>query len=147
MVKAGGFDILAHLDLVKKNNGKLRFFSPQEGEYIKLVDETADVIAQARSTIPSPEGGPGSPVMGLIVEVNTGGLNRGYIDEPYPSLAILRLLKERDIPLTINADAHAPEHLDGGYETAREAIQNAGCGAALVFKGRKDGMAVWRPGR
>jgi histidinol phosphatase-like PHP family hydrolase len=62
-------------------------------------------------------------------------------------LAILRLFKERNIPLTINADAHAPEYLDGGYETAREAVQNAGCNAALVFKGREDGMAVWQPGR
>jgi histidinol-phosphatase (PHP family) len=136
MISAAGCDILAHLDLVKKNNNRLKFFSPQDPEYTKLLVKTADTIAQARA---APVGG--SPP---IVEVNTGGIIRSYTSEPYPSLAILRLLKERNIPLTINADAHAPEHLGGGYETAWEAMQQAGYSAVMVFNGRKDGMAVWQ---
>jgi len=136
MVNAGGCDILAHLDLVKKNNNRFQFFSPHDPEYTKLPVKTADTIAQARS----------APVDGKlpIVEVNTGGIIRSYITEPYPSLAILRLLKERNIPLTINADAHAPEHLGVGYETAWTAMQQAGYSAVMIFKGRKDGMAVWQ---
>jgi histidinol-phosphatase (PHP family) len=150
MISAAGCDILAHLDLIKKNNGQFQFFSSQSPEYTKLLVKTADAIAQARAALqkaPPQEGAPSAPVDGKlpIVEVNTGGIIRSYTTEPYPSLAILRLLKERNIPLTINADAHAPEHLGGGYETAWEATQQAGYGAVMAFRGRKDGMAVWQP--
>jgi histidinol-phosphatase (PHP family) len=140
MVNAGGCDILAHLDLVKKNNDRFQFFSPQEPEYTKLLVKTADSIAQVRTASFTPANG-----RLPIVEVNTGGIIRSYTAEPYPSLAILRLLKERNIPLTINADAHAPEHLGIGYETAWAALQQAGYSAVMVFQGRKGGMAVWQP--
>ena len=155
MINAAGCDILAHLDLVKKNNGQFQFFSPQDPEYTKLLVKTADAIAQARegsartamektalqkSASPAPAGG-----RLPIVEVNTGGIIRSYTAEPYPSLAVLRLLKERNIPLTVNADAHAPEHLGGGYETAMASIQQAGYSAVMVFQGRKNGTAVWQP--
>jgi histidinol-phosphatase (PHP family) len=119
--------------LIKKNNARFQFFSPKNPEYAKLLIKTADAIAQARAA-------PGPPV----VEVNTGGIIRAYTTEPYPSLDILRILKERDIPLVVNADAHVPEHLGGGYETAWETMRQAGYGSAAVFQGRKDGMAVWR---
>jgi len=138
MVNAAGCDILAHLDLVKKNNGQFRFFSPRNQEYAKLLVNTADAIAQARAaSAPANKRLP-------IVEVNTGGIIRSYTPEPYPSFAVLRLLKERDIPLTINADAHAPDHLGGAYEIAMAAIQQAGYSAVMTFNGRKDGAAVWQ---
>jgi histidinol-phosphatase (PHP family) len=138
MVNAAGCDILAHPDLIKKNNEKFPFFSPEDPEYIKLLEKTADVIMQAQEKTAS---GGRLPV----VEVNTGGLIRGYTAEPYPSLAIMRILRERNIPLTLNADAHAPEHLDGGYEAARELMRQAGYGGILIYKGRKNDMEaeIW----
>jgi len=139
MVSAGGCDILAHLDLVKKNNDRVHFFSQKDPAYEKLAVTTADVIASARSSGKPAAGGRSS-----IVEVNTGGIIRGGMAEPYPSTAILRLLRERNIPLVINADAHAPDHLGGGYETAREAMLQAGYGAVLFFEGRNNEQAVWR---
>jgi len=136
MVNAGCCDILGHFDLVKRNNERRPFFSPEDPEYAKLTVATADVIRSARSA--AKDGN--HPV----VEVNTGGIIRGRMSDAYPSLSILRLLKERDIPLTINADAHAPDHLGGAYETAREAMRQAGYGVNLLFKGRNNGKASWR---
>jgi len=133
MVNAGGCDILAHLDLIKRNNDRVRFFSPEDPAYEKLAAATADVIASARGKM----AGGKLP----IVEVNTGGIIRSRIAEPYPSCAILRLLRERNIPLIITADAHAPDHLGGGYETAREAMLQAGYGAVLFFEGSSNGQA------
>jgi histidinol-phosphatase (PHP family) len=135
LISAGAYDILAHLDLIKKNNAQFRFFSPEDTAYTKRLTETADLIAAA-----SPAGADRR----LIVEVNTGGIIRGRTADPYPSLAMLKLLRERNIPLTINADAHAPDHLGGVYETAREAMVQAGYGTMLLFEGRQKGKAVWR---
>jgi len=151
MVSAGGCDILAHLDLVKRNNERRRFFSPDDPAYQELVVATADAIASARDAHLHRAADGKNPVAGEkpvingrppIVEVNTGGIIRGGMAEPYPSTAILRLLKERNIPLMINADAHAPDHLGGGYDAAREAMRQAGYGALLFFEGRNNGQAV-----
>jgi len=141
MVSAGGCDILAHLDLIKRNNDRLRFFSPDDPAYEKLAAATADLIASVRSRAADGKhlaadgkktAADGKhPILNErppIVEVNTGGIIRGGMAEPYPSLSILRLLRERDIPLMINADAHAPDHLGGGYDAAREAMRQAGYG-------------------
>jgi len=128
MVNAGGCDILGHLDLVKRNNERKSFFSPEDPAYEKLAVTTADVIAAARG----------------VVEVNTGGIIRNRMADTYPSLSILCLLKERDIPLTITADAHAPEHLGGAYDKASETMRQAGYGAVLFFEGRNNGKAAWR---
>jgi histidinol phosphatase-like PHP family hydrolase len=56
---------------------------------------------------------------------------------------MLRLLKERNIPLTINADAHAPDHLGGAYGTAAADMRKAGYTAMLVFESRA-GKTLWR---
>jgi len=146
MVNAGGCDILAHLDLVKRNNDRLRFFSPDDPAYEKLAAATADVIASVRGARPHRAAGGKLPVAGgspPIVEVNTGGIIRSRMADAYPSLAILRLLRERNIPLVITADAHAPDHLGGGYDKAREAMRQAGYGEVLFFEGH-NGQAVWR---
>jgi histidinol-phosphatase (PHP family) len=133
MAAAGGYDILAHLDLVKKNNARFRFFSPEDSGYTKRLVETADIIAAAHAAPRHP-----------IVEVNTGGIIRKRTADPYPSLALLKLLHERNIPLTVNADAHAPDHLGGAYETAWEMMRQAGYRSALLFEEKKDGKASWR---
>jgi histidinol-phosphatase (PHP family) len=133
MAAAGGYDILAHLDLIKKNNAQFRFFSPDDSDYIRRLTEAADIIAAAHAAPRSP-----------IVEINTGGIIRGRTADPYPSLEMLKLLRARNIPLTVNADAHAPDHLGGAYETAWESMRQAAYRSVLLFEGKQDGKAVWR---
>jgi len=139
MIRAGGCDILAHLDIIKKNNDRYRFFSPKDTWYTKRLAATADLIAAARA---------GTETNGKhipVVEVNTGGMARGYCSEPFPSLDILTLLKERDIPLVLNADAHSVDQLGSNYEKAMEKMVQAGYSAMVLFEGRKEGKAVWTP--
>ena len=138
MVSDGGSDILGHIDLIKKNNGLYNFFSADESWYKKILVKTADIIALARSE--AEKNGGSAPV----AEVNTGAIIRGYTAEPYPSPDLLKLLKERNVPLVLNADAHAPEHLGGAYETARQFMLEAGYAAMVFFEGRQNGKAVWR---
>jgi histidinol-phosphatase (PHP family) len=127
MIRAGGFDLLAHPDLIKKNNRGERFFSRKSEIYRKRLQKTVDLAAQS----------------GIVVEVNTGGLIRGWTDETYPAPDFLQLLKEKNIPLTITADAHRAEHLGGYYAEARKIILEAGYTQAVLFEGRRQGRPVW----
>jgi histidinol-phosphatase (PHP family) len=129
MIRAGGFDLVGHMDLVKKNTmlsgGGTRWFN--EADCAAGMTAAADALAGT----------------GLPAEVNTGGLNRGLIPETYPGPALLTLLRERGVPAVINADAHRKEDLDGHYADAAKALAAAGYGAHLIFQGRKRGRAVW----
>lgn len=108
-VKAGGFDILGHMDLIRKNNRGESRFSGESKRYRAAAMMVVDALA-------------GSDI---IVEINTGGMARGKTDSPYPSLWVLKELRARSVPVCVNADAHAPEHLlahrEAGLRLASEA--------------------------
>jgi histidinol-phosphatase (PHP family) len=106
MIALGGFEILGHADLIKKNCQNKNYWS-QESEACRQRE-----IAHAAA--------------GLTVEVNTGGINRGKIREAYPSLSFLRLFCENNVPAIITADAHRASDIDGNYETAIQTLSNAG---------------------
>ncbi len=110
MLQKESFDILGHLDLVKKNNSGNRFFSENEKWYIELVKSALEKISSYN----------------VLVEVNTGGISRGYTEETYPSAWIIRECKKYDIPLVLNSDAHVPENINFYFEEARRIIRSAG---------------------
>ena len=137
MVTLGGFDIVAHLDLVRKNHKferspafqekKGRWFEVESADYMQKMEEIARAISSS----------------GLVVEANTGGINRGYVKDTYPSLAVLRLMQRYKVPVMISADAHNPNDLDGHYNEARQILLNAGYTSHVLFEGRKNGKPVW----
>ena len=128
MVNLGGFDIVGHLDLVKKNNGRARWFDEKSESYMRRAEEAVMAIAAA----------------GLVVEVNTGGMNRGYLREPFPSPPILRLLRKHGVPVMISADAHRADDIDGHYPEARRFLLDAGYSRHVVFRGRSGERPIWR---
>jgi histidinol-phosphatase (PHP family) len=140
MIAAGGFDILGHADLIKKNNRAARdlektaplspperIFKSQNPDYLRRGREIARAAAKA----------------GLVAELNTGGINRGKIDEPYPSPAILKFFRENSVPALISADAHRAEDLDGNYGRALQELLAAGYTETVLFEGREGGRARW----
>jgi histidinol-phosphatase (PHP family) len=127
MIHAGGFDVLGHLDLVKKNNQQGDAFSMGSERWRNRIRKIVSLIAGS----------------GIVVEVNTGGLNRGRTADPYPSREILELLRLRETPVIITSDAHRPEHLDGHYEDARRLLLDSGYTQAVSFQGRRGGKALW----
>jgi histidinol-phosphatase (PHP family) len=128
MIRGGGFDVLGHVDLVKKNNAGERWFSESAAYYRRRAGETAKLAAR----------------YGLTAEVNTGGINRKKISVPYPSAFLLKIFREYNIPMVINADAHKSGDLDGHYGEARAAMAEAGYGETVIFEGRKNGRPLWR---
>ena len=128
MIRIGGFDLLAHPDIIKKNNCCNKFFSEEEERYRKRAAGIAALMAES----------------GIPAEVNTGGMNRGKINDCYPSPFFLKLFREHGVPMVINADAHKAEDLDGFYEDAKAAMLAAGFTETLLFCGRQDGRPVWK---
>jgi histidinol-phosphatase (PHP family) len=128
MIRIGGFDILGHADLIKRNNGGMRFFDPAGSAFCGGFAEIARLAGEA----------------GIVVEVNTGGINRKRIDETYPSVAFLREFRRHGVPALITADAHRAEDLDGNYSEALRTLLAADYTEHHLFEGRRAGKAVWR---
>jgi histidinol-phosphatase (PHP family) len=128
MIALGGFDILGHADIIKKNNRDNRLFDMQSEEWLRRMEETACAAGKS----------------GCVAELNTGMINRGRSAETSPSLIFLRLLRERNVPIIITADAHRAADLDGNYETAVQTLTQAGYEDHVLFEGRDSGRALWR---
>lgn len=109
MIQKYDFPIIGHSDLFRKRNGVLHFFNEADTWYKDELEETADVIQAS----------------GKIVEINTGGMARGAINDTYPSLDYLRILCNRKVPFILSADAHAAQAIDYAFDYAFENVQRA----------------------
>ena len=111
-------DIIGHIDLVKKFNSDNRYFDETEEWYISLIDEALDKIKSSNS----------------IIEVNTGAMSRGWTNFPYPSKFILKLILEKNIPITLNSDVHSVENLDYYFDESMEVIKETGFKKIKILK-------------
>lgn len=100
MVEKFDFDIVGHLDLVRKFNSKHPYFDETASWYIDELCKTADAVASS----------------GKIVEVNTGAISRGWMDDAYPSASFRALLRERGVRFILSSDAHAADTIDCAFE-------------------------------
>ena len=111
-------DILGHIDVIRKNNGKNRFFDPSESWYRNEVIATIDAAAKN----------------GCIVEVNTGGLARGR-DVLYPEAWVVEALRKKNVRMMVNSDAHAPKHLGLGHDAAFSLLKKSGYTEQWIYTG------------
>ncbi|PKL25099.1 MAG: histidinol-phosphatase [Spirochaetae bacterium HGW-Spirochaetae-3] len=115
--KAGGFDILGHFDLIRKNNrGQSRFREDSE-RYRRAAMGAVEAVAAAD----------------VIVEINTGGIARGKTDSPYPALWVLKELRARGVRVCVNADAHAPAQLGANRDDGLRLAAAAGYRSLAAF--------------
>ncbi len=90
-VNSGLFDVVGHLDLVKRVGHRVMETNGDDME--TLFDS---VLKQ-----------------GMGIEINTSGFRR-VIAEPYPSFEVVEAAANRGIPITLGSDAHLPEQV--GHE-------------------------------
>jgi histidinol-phosphatase (PHP family) len=102
--------VVGHLDKIKIQNIDGQFFSEQDPWYVEQIRQTLDLIKKS----------------GAIVEVNTRGLYHKKLNDPYPSPWTLRLALEKNIPITINSDAHRPEDLTNHFPEAAALLRGIG---------------------
>lgn len=112
-VQTGLFDIIGHLDVIKKWGHK------PDKEPVKLYERVAKVIASHN----------------IAVEVNTAGY-RKPVGEPYPSKSLLAALVARGVELTLGSDAHAPEEVGKDFDRAVEELRAAGVRSLARFDRR-----------
>jgi histidinol-phosphatase (PHP family) len=114
LAASGVFDIAAHIDLPKK------FAFYPTTDLSCEIGAALDAVAAAK----------------LVVELNTSGWHKPCADG-YPTLDILKQCRQRDIRVTINADAHQPEHLLRDFGKAAERLAAAGYDEVARFERRQ----------
>lgn len=92
--------IVGHFDLIKKFNASQDLFDPQHPRYQAAANNALTALMS-------------SPV---VLEVNTGGIARGYIREPYPAGDLLNRWLEAGKPVHFSSDCHNAELLLFGYD-------------------------------
>jgi histidinol-phosphatase (PHP family) len=110
MAESATPDIIGHFDIVKKNNRDGRWFREDAAWYRNAVTDALEAVKRS----------------GSIVEINTGGVIRNTSGAYYPSEWILQEAYRRGIPVMVNADAHAPEHIDGHFAQAARLLRGVG---------------------
>ncbi len=103
-------DILGHLDKIKVQSKFGTLFSEHDDFYIAEIEETLLTIKNSKA----------------IVEVNTRGIYTGKSTETYPSQWILKRIKDMNIPITINSDAHHPSEIQLEYIATAKMLSNLG---------------------
>ena len=63
---------------------------------------------------------------GALLEVNTGGVARGYMTAPYPAEFLLKEWKNWGGEVIVNSDCHDARLMDGGYLQAEELLLSLG---------------------
>ena len=117
----GEFDILAHLDLVKRDARK--FGMPYDGP-----EPYADMIRAALKSLVE---------RGKGIELNTSPLRGGQTD-PCPSLEVLRWYRELGGEiLTLGSDAHTPAAVGAHIDSATEMARAAGFEHLATFRRRQ----------
>ncbi len=103
--ETGLFDTLAHPDLVKNEAPHEWVFSRIESHIQRALDRIAKT--------------------GVAMELNTSGVNKA-LPEMNPGPRILEFIRARGIPVVLGADAHKPQRVADGYETALRLLAGIG---------------------
>ena len=85
------FDVVAHFDLVTKFNEGGKLFDEDDPRYWKPALETMEYLCSKD----------------YMFEINTGAMSRGYRTMPYPSMRLLRALRDFGGSIVFNCDSHS----------------------------------------
>ncbi len=102
--------IIGHFDLVRYNNARLKLYDEETSTYRKIALDALRTMAETNA----------------LLEVNTGGVARGYMSEPYPAAFLLKEWKNWGGEVIINSDCHDSQLLDTGYIQAEELLISLG---------------------
>ena len=114
-----GCQIVGHFDLITKFNEGDRLFDTSHPRYRNAALDALDRLAERD----------------VIFEINTGAMSRGYRSAPYPSPALLRAMRERDLPLCITSDCHDRSHLLYAFPQAAGLARSCGYREQMVLTG------------
>ena len=118
MVERADFNVLGHLDLIRRDSWDLFHEVLTLAPYRDLI-ETA-----LRRLIDDGRG----------LEVNTSGLRKG-LPEPVPGIQVLQWYRELGGEILVfGSDGHRPEHVGFGFDVARDLALSAGFDRSAIFR-------------
>lgn len=103
-------DIVGHFDLVTKFDEMEEPKFLDNEKYFAVVEKYMEKVAGS----------------GVMFEVNTGAMARGYRTTPYPHERLLHILKKHDAKLVLASDSHQVETLDFAFAETRKFLRDAG---------------------
>lgn len=112
--QSGMYDIMGHVDLVKK------FGHRSISDISDEVRKTAQVFKEC----------------GVAIEINTSGL-RKPVKEIYPSLDNLKIYADVGVSLIFGSDSHDPKDVGRDFEEAMSLAREAGFSEYVLFRGRE----------
>lgn len=112
---------IGHFDLVTKFNEGNRYFDPADKRYRRAALTAMEALLET----------------GRPFELNTGGIYRGWRKEPYPSLSLLRELREREGKILLSGDSHEGAALGFRFAEMAELLREMGFRTVRVLQ--KDG--------
>ncbi len=120
LARTGFYDIVAHFDLPKR--------SAQDATEREAAAVTQTLKEVAR--------------VGMCIEINTSGHRHPELKRPesYPTWPIVAEALALGIPLTVNSDAHAPDHVGEQFPAVAAKLRELGCKNLARFAGGKRQM-------
>ncbi|HOA75001.1 MAG TPA: histidinol-phosphatase HisJ family protein [Phycisphaerae bacterium] len=113
------FDVLGHLDMVKRYTQRYRGGYDITG-YADRIDEILRTCLDA----------------GLVPEVNTSTLRQGLTETMPAGWIVRRYAELGGEAMSLGSDAHSPEHIAAGFETAASMLKENGIKQLAVFEQR-----------
>ena len=103
-----GADVIGHIDLVSKFNEQNGY--GESDRYLKAAEKAVKKLAAS----------------GKPFEINTGAMARGTKHIPYPSPAILRIIKAYGGKILFSSDCHDKDALDYAFDEVAELAKGIG---------------------
>ena len=121
MIETDPPHVVGHIDKIKMNLEKVVPKLEQLPWYKEELVKLADCLGKHQP----------------IVEVNTRGMYKGYTNEPYPSWEFIRMMKERDVRISLNSDSHQPEEILRMYPKTIKKLKELGYNESWALIGGK----------
>ena len=102
--------IIGHFDLIRINNRRLGLYDENTPVYRGMALDALRPMAET----------------GSLLEVNTGGVARGYLTTPYPDAFLLKEWKNWGGEVIVTSDCHDMRLLDAQYDEAEELLRSLG---------------------
>ena len=112
--------ILGHMDLITKLNAGNRFFDETAPRYEKAALEALHAADPSAT----------------LLEINTGGMARGYRNTPYPALFLLKEWRTMGGRVILTSDSHSADTILYGYSQSVDLAKAAGFDRSVLLTTR-----------
>lgn len=113
-------DIIGHFDLLTKFEEKEPLWNHDDVRYKNAWKNAVEALLPLHRPF----------------EINSGAISRGWRTTPYPSLEILRFLREQGADIILNSDSHDMNTLCYHFDQAKEIARTCGFTSRIVLTER-----------